>query len=134
MSTEGKRDGLYWSAPDGEPESPIGRLIAEAVAEGYTPGEQAEPQPYHGYLFRLVDARGDGAPGGAKDYRDEQNRLTHGFAIIAYPAEYGASGIMTFEIDESGLLFQKDLGEETAERAASITAFDPDGTWAPVAD
>ena len=132
MSSEGTRDGLYWPTLADEPESPVGALIAEAFAAGYRPGESDEPQPYHGYLFRLLDAQGENAPGGERSFRDGQGRLVDGFAILAYPARYGASGIMSFVINQSGMLFERDLGEETAETAKAVASFDPDQSWAPV--
>jgi hypothetical protein len=132
-SSEGARDGLYWPTQDGEPESPMGALVAEAVAEGYAPGEGEGPRPYHGYLFRMLTAQGGDAPQGAGSYL-EGGRLTRGFGLLAWPAEYDNSGVMTFQINQAGILYQKDLGEETAAFAAGIEAFDPDDTWAPVTD
>ena len=132
MSSEGKRDGLFWPTSGSEPASPVGALVADAFAAGYRPGESDEPQPYYGYLFRLIDTQGANAPGGEKTFRDEQGRLVEGFAILAYPAKYGASGIMSFTINQSGMLFEKDLGEETAENAKAIASFDPNESWTPV--
>jgi len=132
LSTKGKRDGLYWPTSGDEPESPVGALVAEAAAQGYSAGKGDEPHPYHGYLFRLLDAQGAAAPGGEKGYRDAQGRLVGGFAILAYPVQYGVSGIMTFVIDQSGMLFQKDLGEQTPAKAQAISRFDPDKSWTPV--
>jgi hypothetical protein len=133
MSSPGERDGLYWPAADDERESPMGRLVAEAVAEGYEPGRNEEPTPYHGYYYRPLPGQGEHAPGGARSYVVD-GQQTGGFALLAYPAEYGNSGIMTFVINESGMLFQKDLGEDTAASAAAITAFDPDRSWEPVTE
>lgn len=133
-SADGTRDGLYWPAAEGESESPMGRFVAEAVSEGYTPGSEDGPRPYHGYIYRMLGASGDEAPGGAREYSDAEGRWTGGFAALAYPAEYGNSGIMTFIVDQRGLLFEKDLGAETEEEAAAITAFDPDKSWYPVTD
>jgi hypothetical protein len=133
VSSEGERDGLYWPAGENEPASPIGRLIAEAVAEGYRPGGNAEPEPYHGYLFRVLTAQGDQAPGGAQDWMVD-GHLTKGFGLIAYPAEYGNTGVMTFMVDESGLVMERDLGESTAELAAAITSYNPDRSWRLVTD
>jgi len=133
MSTEGERDGLYWPVADGERESPMGRLVAEATAKGYRPGEGGEPTPYHGYYFRPLTAQGENAPGGAKSYIVD-GHMTGGFALLAYPAEYGNAGIMSFLVNQSGILFQKDLGKDTASLAAAITEYDPDRSWQPVAD
>lgn len=131
LSSEGRRDGLYWPAGEGEPESPLGPLIVSAVAEGYHREEGGGPQPYHGYLFRLLTAQGSHAPGGAMSYL-EGERLTKGFAVLAYPVEYGQSGVMSFIANQRGIVYQKDLGEETAQTAASMTAYDPDPGWDPV--
>lgn len=133
ISSDGKQDGLYWPTPEGKPESPLGPLVADAEAEGYTPGE-GEPEPYHGYFYRILKAQGASAPGGAKSYVDGKGAMTKGFAVVAWPAKYGSSGVMTFVVDRKGIVFQKDLGEETATAAAAITAFDPDDSWNPTAD
>lgn len=132
-STEGKHDGLYWPSAEGEPESPLGPLVAEAVKEGYGRSEAGQPQPYHGYYYRILEAQGPHAPGGAMNYLDGE-RMTGGFGLVAYPAVYGKSGIMTFIVDARGLMFQKDLGEDTASLAAAITGYDPDSSWAPVTE
>jgi len=110
---------------EGEPESPAGPLVADADAEGY---EQGTRHPYHGYYFRILKAQGPHAPGGAKDYIVD-GKMTGGFAILAYPAEYGASGVMTFLVSRRGTVFQKDLGDSTSEMAKATTAFDPDSSW-----
>lgn len=130
-SSEGQRDGLYWPIGEGEEESPLGPLVVAAVSEGYERQEGDEPQPYHGYLFRLLTAQGPHAPGGAMSYL-EDGRLTKGFAVVAYPAVYGSSGIMTFIANQRGIVFQKDLGEQTDEIAASMSEYDPDSSWEPV--
>ncbi len=131
-SSEGKHDGLYWPAADGEPESPMGPLVAEASTEGYALAEKSpEPRPYHGYLFRILDAQGAHAPEGAKSYV-KGGHVTGGFALVAYPAEYGASGVMTFIVNRQGIVFQKNLGTQTAEAGKAMTAYDPDETWDPV--
>ncbi len=107
--------------------------MAEAVAGGYKPGQNSQPKPYHGYYYRMLTAQGEHAPGGAKSYLND-GHMTKGFAALAYPAEYGNSGVMTFLVNQSGILFQKDLGDDTAKAAAAITAYDPDDTWDPVTD
>ncbi len=132
MSGEGKRDGLYWPTQDGEPESPMGPLVAEAAGEGYTQG-QGGVTPYHGYLFRAPTAQGASAPGGVKDYLVD-GHLTGGFAAIAYPAEYGNSGVMSFQVNQSGIVYQKDLGPDTATAAAALNVYDPGEGWTAVTD
>jgi hypothetical protein len=133
MSAEGERDGLYWPVTGGDTESPMGRLVAEAVAEGYQPGEGDGPTPYHGYYYRLLTEQGRNAPGGTKSYILD-GRMTGGFALLAYPAEYGGSGVMSFLVNQSGILFEKDLGGDTASIAAAMTSYDPDRSWRPVTD
>lgn len=133
FSTAGKQDGLYWPTDENEPASPLGPLVAEATEEGYS-ANNTEPQPYHGYYYRLLTAQGPNAPGGAKSYLDAKGALTKGFAIIAWPAEHGNSGVMTFVVNEQGLVFQKNIGAETGTAAAAITAFDPDESWEPTGD
>jgi hypothetical protein len=128
MSTPGKRDGLYWTAAAGEPESPMGPAVGGARREGYAPGKRA---PYHGYLYKILTGQGPHAEGGAVDYRDG-GKLTRGFALVAYPASYRKSGVMTFLVNEGGVLFQKDLGPKTGEVASKLTRFDPDESWKPV--
>jgi Protein of unknown function (DUF2950) len=132
VSTPGNYDGLYWpSAPD-IPESPLGPLVASAVEEGY-PGEvEAGKQvPYEGYFYRILTAQGPNAAGGAQSYLTD-GKMTGGFGLIAWPATFGASGIMTFVVNQDGVVFQKDLGPDTAARAASIRRFDPGLDWARV--
>jgi hypothetical protein len=132
VSTRGNYDGLYWPPAPGIPESPFGPLVAQAVAEGY-PGEleAGKPVPYQGYFYRILKGQGPSAPGGTKSYV-HNGRMTGGFALIAWPATYEASGIMTFIVNQDGVVFQKDLGPETRNRAAAIQRFDPDITWARV--
>lgn len=130
MSSEGRHDGLYWPTAEGEPLSPLGRFVAEAFEEGYRRGEHG-PSPYHGYLFRLLTAQGASAPGGARSYLDESGRLTRGFAIVAWPAMYDNSGVMTFVVNQQGLVFQRDLGPDGGR---SVEAYDPDRSWTPTAD
>jgi hypothetical protein len=130
-STAGKKDGLYWQAKEGEEQSPLGDLVAKAVKEGYgprKPGESQGPRPYHGYYFKILKAQGKNAPGGAYDYV-VKGSMIGGFALVAYPAEYGTSGVMTFIVNHDGVVYQKDLGNETGKIASAITKFDPDKTW-----
>jgi hypothetical protein len=129
VSSPGRRDGLYWTVGAGEKQSPIGPQMARARAEGYgglQPGGQRAP--YHGYYYRVLTRQGASAPGGARDYVDGAH-MTGGFALIAFPAKYGDSGIMTFIVNQDGIVFQRDLGPDTASVAAGITEFNPDRTW-----
>ncbi len=131
VSTPGQRDGLYWDAAGGAEESPLGPLFASASGEGYQLAEQpAAPQPFHGYLFHILTAQGPKAPGGAKSYVAD-GKMTGGHALVAWPAEYGKSGIMTFVVDRKGIVFQKDLGPQTVEAVKAITAYEPDDSWMP---
>jgi hypothetical protein len=135
-STSGQHDGLYWHAAEGEPASPLGPLLAEARAEGYLSGSARkldEPKPYHGYLFRVLTAQGEHAPGGSYSYIIH-GRMVAGFALLAYPARWNRSGVMTFVVGANGRVFQKNLGEHTLEFAAAMTAYDPDATWTLVPD
>jgi len=128
-STKGKKDGLYWEAGEGEEQSPLGDLFAKAVKEGYTqrkPG--GRPQPYHGYYYRILKAQGKSAPGGAYDYA-VKGKMIGGFALVAYPAEYGNSGIMTFIVNHDGVVYEKNLGKDTESIATAMAKFDPDETW-----
>ncbi|HUO78629.1 MAG TPA: DUF2950 domain-containing protein [Steroidobacteraceae bacterium] len=127
MSSPGKRDGLYWAAPEGAPASPLGRLVAAAEAKGYVATGDA-PSPYQGYLFRILTAQGKDAPGGAYDYL-LRDHLMGGFAVIAWPAKYANSGIMTFIVNHTGVVYEKDLGDATADQAAKITRFNPGKGW-----
>jgi hypothetical protein len=124
VSSPGKKDGLFWR-DDSDP-SPLGELAAHASAEGYKIGEQ--PAPYHGYYFRILKGQGSNAPGGAVDYI-VKGKMIGGFALIAYPAEYGNSGVMTFMVNHAGIVYEKDLGERTERIARRISLFDPDQTW-----
>ena len=127
ISDSGRQNGLYWKALDGQPASPLGPLAAFATAEGYS----AKPEghtAFHGYYFHMLKGQTDKAPGGAKDYV-VNGKMTGGFAFVAYPAEYGNSGVMTFIINQDGVLLQKDLGKATAETAIAMTEFDPDPSW-----
>ncbi|MEO9191440.1 MAG: DUF2950 domain-containing protein [Acetobacteraceae bacterium] len=132
VSTTGNYDGLYWPSVAGIPESPLAPLVASAVEEGY-PGqiEAGKPIPYQGYYYRILTAQGPNAADGAKSYLRGGN-MVDGFGLIAWPATYGASGIMTFIVDQGGTVFQKNLGPDTAKRAAAIRAFDPGLDWTRV--
>jgi hypothetical protein len=130
ISDAGKQNGLYWKAAEDQQESPLGPLAANASADGYG-GNQQTPQPFHGYFYRILTRQGDHAHNGAKSYIVKGNMIA-GFAILAYPAEYRNSGVMTFLIYQDGLVFQKDLGEKTADIAKAINEFNPDDTWNPV--
>jgi hypothetical protein len=127
MSDPGRRDGLYWPAKPGKRTSPAGPFVAQAEEEGYTTGAKA---PYRGYYFRLLTAQGPAASGGAKSYLVDGS-LTGGFAVVAWPAQYRASGVMTFIVNQDGIVFQKDLGDDTEKLALGLAAFDPDTTWTP---
>ncbi|HEX6882450.1 MAG TPA: DUF2950 domain-containing protein, partial [Planctomycetota bacterium] len=121
VSSPGKHDGLYWEAGDGEVPSPLGPLVAEAAEEGY--GDKgAGPTPYHGYLYRLLTEQGAQAPGGARSYLDARGRLTGGWAVVAWPATHDNSGVMTFLVNQRGIVFQKDLGQDTAKAVGRIRA------------
>jgi hypothetical protein len=133
MSDAGKHNGLYWEAPDGQAESPIGPLVASASAEGYKRGESGSPIPFHGYYYRILTKQGRHAAGGAKNYLIGDN-MVGGFAFLAYPAEYRASGVMTFMINQDGVIVQKDLGSDTNRLASEITEYNPDKTWQEVDD
>jgi Protein of unknown function (DUF2950) len=125
FSAKGKHDGLYWEAKEGEKESPLGPMVAEAAREGY-----ANPnlQPFHGYYFKILKGQGKHADGGAYNYVVKGTMIL-GFAIIAYPAEYANSGVMTFVVNQEGTIYQKNLGKNTKRRAEAIKVFDPDKTW-----
>lgn len=129
VSSEGKKDGLYWPSVQGEQESPLGALFADASEEGYAFG--GPPVPYHGYYYRILTRQGSGAKGGPFDYVVD-GRMIGGFGLVAYPAEYGNSGVMTFMVNHDGVVFQKDLGLDTEELAGEIDAFAPDETWTKV--
>lgn len=134
MSTSGKQDGLYWETAEGEAVSPAGPLLADANGEGYTSqGLGGKAQPYHGYFYRVLKAQGAAAKGGAKSYLTD-GQLAGGVALVAFPAQYKVSGVMTFIINQRGVVYQKDLGEKTAEIAGAMTEYNPDNTWKKVTD
>lgn len=129
ISDEGKQIGLYWSVSSGQAPSPLEDLRDFAKAAGYT-NAGARPQPFDGYFFRILTRQGDKSPGGAKDFL-VNGKLTGGFAILAYPADYRNSGIMTFIVGKDGVVYQKDLGEKTAEIAEGMTEYNPGDGWKP---
>jgi len=130
ISTKGKRDGLYWETKPDEQLSPLGPLVAQARGEGYK-GAAGKPIPYHGYYYKILTGQGKDAPGGAYDYI-VRGKMMGGFGMVAYPAQYGSSGIMTFLVNQDGVVYQKDLGANTASLAQSMTKFNPDKTWTAV--
>jgi hypothetical protein len=127
MSTKGKRDGLYWATTTAEPPSPLGPLLAQARREGYNP-TAGTSIPYHGYYYKMLTGQGPSAPDGAYDYV-VRGQMIGGFAMVAYPAQYGSSGIMTFIVNHDGVVYQKDFGPNTTALAQAMTKFNPDETW-----
>jgi len=131
-SDPGKKNGLYWEAKAGEEQSPLGPFAARARSEGYGQNKPSDkPVPYHGYYYKILTAQGKDAPGGARSYI-LKGKMIGGFALIAYPAEYDNSGIMSFIVNHEGKVFQKDLGKNTASAAAALKEYNPDKTWAEV--
>jgi len=130
VSSPGKKDGLYWPTSGSEPDSPLGESVAAATRQGYRVGAG---EPYHGYYFRILTGQGANAPGGAVEYVVRGNMIG-GFGLVAYPAEYGNSGIMTFIINNDGDVYEKDLGPRTGRIAARMSEFNPDHTWRKVVD
>jgi hypothetical protein len=128
LSDGAKHDGLFWKTAPGEPASPLGPLVASASAQGYRRTGAGKPAPYHGYIYRILKQQGPHAPGGTQSYVQD-GKMTKGFAVLAYPAVYRASGVMTFITAQDGVVYQKDLGSETSTIAPSIKSFDPDSTW-----
>jgi hypothetical protein len=132
LSSKNKKDGLYWEAAPGEEMSPLGPLIARASQEGYPVTKKNKKHiPYHGYYFKILTRQGGNAPGGERDYVKD-GRMVGGFALVAYPAIYGVSGIMTFMVNQEGIVYQTNLGPKAAEIAKAITKYDPDKTWSKV--
>src|SRR4029079_10347027 len=129
-SSPGKHDGLFWPTKEGEPPSPLGLLVAKATSEGYQKNTKG-PTPYRGYYYRLLKGQGANAPMGALDYV-VRGRAIGGFAVVAYPAKYGSSGIMTFIINQDGKAYQADLGAATRDKATKMQRFDPGSDWSPV--
>jgi Protein of unknown function (DUF2950) len=130
VSSPGKKDGLYWPTTGSEPPSPLGEAVADATQRGYQVGSG---EPFNGYYFKILTRQGSTAPGGAVDYIVNGDMIG-GFGLVAYPAEYGNSGIMTFIINNDGDVFQKDLGERTERIASRMTSFNPDHTWQKIVD
>ncbi|MGO9931583.1 MAG: DUF2950 domain-containing protein [Steroidobacteraceae bacterium] len=126
VSDDGQHNGLYWKAAAGEPQSPIGPLVASAVAEGYARGSALTP--YRGYYFRSLSLQGENGPGGAKSYV-VNGKMTEGFAFVAFPAQYRVSGVMTFIVGNDGVVHEKDLGKKTSVVAKDMKKYDPDATW-----
>ncbi len=128
FSDEGQHDGLYWKAANGNPQSPIGPLVASAVAAGYAKSQEGAPTPYRGYYFHILTRQGKNASGGEKSYL-VNGKMTEGFAFVAYPAEYRSSGVMTFIVDESGSVFEKDLGKKTDVLGKDMAEYNPGSGW-----
>jgi DUF2950 family protein len=128
FSDPGQHNGLFWKGADGEPQSPVGPLVAAAVAEGYAKGQGGPPTPYRGYYYHVLMRQGKSAPGGAKSYI-VNGKMSGGFAFVAYPAEYRSSGVMTFIVGEDGLVYQKDLGKKTDALATATNEYNPNSSW-----
>jgi hypothetical protein len=135
VSDPGTKNGLYWPTQEGEPPSPLGELVAEASAEGYTPRKDANQPPpaFHGYRYKLLTSQGSSAPGGAADYTVD-GKLVGGFGVVAWPANYGNSGIMTFITNHDGVVYERDLGPDTDKIAAAMTQFNPEAGWTKSTD
>jgi Protein of unknown function (DUF2950) len=127
ISDEGKQNGLYWKTSDNENPSPIGPLLVSASNEGYAM-KQGQQAPFHGYYYRLLTKQGPAAKGGARDYV-VNGQLTRGFAFVAYPAEYRNSGVVTFIVNQDGIVYEKDLGQDTGNLAVAMSEYNPDNTW-----
>jgi hypothetical protein len=131
-SEPGKQNGLYWPAARGQKRSPLGDLVAQAAEEGRPIGQDGQqPSPFHGYYFKILTAQGPAARGGAKDYV-VKGQMSGGFGLVAWPAQYDVTGIMTFVVNQDGLVQEKDLGPETSAAAKAMTLYDPDASWGPV--
>jgi hypothetical protein len=127
ISDPGKQNGLYWKTADNEDGSPIGPLLADATGEGYTV-KQGQYAPFHGYYYRMLTKQGSSAKGGARDYL-VNGKLARGFAFVAYPSDYRNSGVMTFIVNQDGIVREKDLGPDTAKMAGAMTEYNPDSSW-----
>jgi hypothetical protein len=128
FSDEGQHNGLYWKAGESEPQSPIGPLVASAVANGYAKSQDSAPTPYRGYYYLILTRQGKNGAGGAKSYI-VNGKMTEGFAFVAYPAEYRSSGVMTFIVGQDGVVYQKDLGKKTDVRSKAMKEYDPNASW-----
>ncbi len=128
FSDAGQHNGLYWKVAEGEPESPIGPLVAAAAYEGYPEHQSGVPTPYRGYYYHILTRQGKNGPDGAKSYI-VNGKMTDGFAFLAYPAEYRSSGVMTFIVGQDGVVYQKDLGKKTQALAKAVKEYSPDTTW-----
>lgn len=127
-SDDGRQNGLYWPAAHGQRPSPLGDLVASAATEGTSLGRGAQPTPFHGYYFKILKAQGPAAPGGAKDYVTN-GIMSGGFALVAWPAQYDATGVMTFIVNQDGSVREKDLGAGTDAAVKAMTRYDPDSSW-----
>jgi len=130
LSTPGQHDGLAWRAEDGKPAGPMGALAAIALAQGYTAPGPGKTVPVHGYYFRILDSQGASAAGGSKSYMVD-GKMTNGFAVLAFPAKYRSSGVMTFLAGPDGSIYERDLGPDTSRLAPAITSYNPDSSWHP---
>jgi hypothetical protein len=128
LSDEGQHNGLYWKAGEGEPQSPVGPLVASAFTDDTAKSPGGAPTPYRGYYYRLLTSQGKNGPGGAKSFI-VNGKMAEGFAFVAYPAEYRSSGVMTFIVNEDGVVYQKDLGEKTAALAKAMKEYNPTSSW-----
>ena len=131
LSDPGKKNGLYWETKPGEEPSPMGPLVARAMKEGYKGAQGGGPAPFHGYYYKILTAQGSNAPGGSFEYMVKGN-LIGGFGVVAYPATYGNSGVVTFIVNHDGVVYQKNLGNNTTQAAQAMTKFDPDKSWTKV--
>jgi hypothetical protein len=127
-SDDGRQNGLYWASVKGQHRSPLGDLVALAAEEGIALDKRTQPAPFHGYYFKILTAQGNAAPGGAKDYVVD-NRMTGGFALVAWPAQYDSTGVMTFIVNQDGIIHQKDLGSDSDAQVKAMTTYNPDSSW-----
>ena len=133
QSDPGKENGLYWPTARGQKRSPLGDLVAQAAAEGRpVGGDRPQPSPFHGYYFKILTAQGSAAPGRSQKPYIVKGEMSGGFALVAWPAEYDATGVMTFLVNQDGIVRQKDLGPGTDAAARKMTAYNPDASWQQV--